>query len=82
MGGLDVLVNNAGVSGPTAPVEQLEPDEWDKVMQINLKVPSTLRAWPSLRSNVRYTPQSLTCLLLRGDWATQIAPPTRPVNEG
>ncbi|WPM28275.1 SDR family NAD(P)-dependent oxidoreductase [Pseudomonas sp. P1B16] len=36
MGGLDVLVNNAGVSGPTAPVEQLDPDEWDKVMQINL----------------------------------------------
>ncbi|MEX7556999.1 SDR family oxidoreductase [Pseudomonas monteilii] len=36
MGGLDVLINNAGVSGPTAPVEQLDPDEWDKVMQINL----------------------------------------------
>lgn len=36
MGGLDVLVNNAGISGPTAHVEQLDPDEWDKVMQINL----------------------------------------------
>lgn len=36
MGGLDVLVNNAGVSGPTAPVDQLDPDEWENVMRINL----------------------------------------------
>ena len=36
MGGLDVLVNNAGVSGPTAPIEQLDPNEWDQVMEINL----------------------------------------------
>jgi NAD(P)-dependent dehydrogenase (short-subunit alcohol dehydrogenase family) len=36
LGGLDVLVNNAGVSGPTAPVEEMDPDEWEKVMQIDL----------------------------------------------
>lgn len=36
LGGLDVLVNNAGISGPTAPVEAFDPDAWDKVMQINL----------------------------------------------
>jgi NAD(P)-dependent dehydrogenase (short-subunit alcohol dehydrogenase family) len=36
LGGLDVLVNNAGISGPTAPVERFDPDAWDKVMQINL----------------------------------------------
>lgn len=36
MGGLDVLINNAGIAGPTAPVEQYPPDDWDKVMQINL----------------------------------------------
>lgn len=36
LGGLDVLVNNAGISGPTAPVESFDPDAWDKVMQINL----------------------------------------------
>ena len=33
LGGLDVLVNNAGISGPTAPVEKMNPDEWEKVMQ-------------------------------------------------
>jgi NAD(P)-dependent dehydrogenase (short-subunit alcohol dehydrogenase family) len=36
LGGLDVLVNNAGISGPTAPVESFDPAAWDKVMQINL----------------------------------------------
>ena len=36
LGGLDVLVNNAGISGPTAPVEQMDPDAWELVMQIDL----------------------------------------------
>jgi NAD(P)-dependent dehydrogenase (short-subunit alcohol dehydrogenase family) len=36
LGGLDVLVNNAGIAGPTAPVETLDPDEWEKVVAVNL----------------------------------------------
>ena len=36
LGGLDVLVNNAGIGGPTAPVEELDPDEWEKVMAVDL----------------------------------------------
>jgi len=36
LGGLDVLINNAGISGPTAPVENMDPDEWEKVMQVDL----------------------------------------------
>jgi NAD(P)-dependent dehydrogenase (short-subunit alcohol dehydrogenase family) len=36
LGGLDVLVNNAGISGSTAPVEKSDPDEWEKVVQVNL----------------------------------------------
>ncbi len=36
LGGLDVLVNNAGISGPTAPVEAFDPEAWEKVMRINL----------------------------------------------
>lgn len=36
LGGLDVLVNNAGIAGPTAPVEQMDPDAWEKVMQVDL----------------------------------------------
>jgi NAD(P)-dependent dehydrogenase (short-subunit alcohol dehydrogenase family) len=36
LGGLDVLVNNAGIAGPTAPVEHMDPDAWEKVMQVDL----------------------------------------------
>lgn len=36
LGGLDVLVNNAGIAGPTSPVEDFNPDDWEKVVQINL----------------------------------------------
>ncbi len=36
LGGLDVLVNNAGIGGPTSPVEDLDPEGWEAVMQVNL----------------------------------------------
>jgi NAD(P)-dependent dehydrogenase (short-subunit alcohol dehydrogenase family) len=36
LGGLDVLVNNAGIAGPTAPVEAMDPDEWEKVLRVDL----------------------------------------------
>jgi NAD(P)-dependent dehydrogenase (short-subunit alcohol dehydrogenase family) len=36
LGGLDVLVNNAGIAGPTTPVEQYDPGAWDTVVRINL----------------------------------------------
>lgn len=35
-GGLDVLVNNAGIAGPAAPVEQIDPTEWDRCLAVNL----------------------------------------------
>ncbi len=36
LGGLDVLVNNAGIAGPTAPVDEVDPDAWSQVVQVNL----------------------------------------------
>ncbi len=36
LGGLDVLVNNAGISGPTALVEDQPPQEWDRCIEVNL----------------------------------------------
>lgn len=35
-GGLDGLVNNAGVAGPTAAVESIVPDEWRRCIDVNL----------------------------------------------
>lgn len=36
LGGIDVLVNNAGIAGPTAPVEEINPDDWEKVIKVDL----------------------------------------------
>ncbi len=35
-GGLDVLVNNAGIAGPTAEVEAIAPNEWRRTVDVNL----------------------------------------------
>ncbi len=36
LGGLDVLVNNAGIAGPTAKVEDIDPKEWDRTIAIDV----------------------------------------------
>jgi NAD(P)-dependent dehydrogenase (short-subunit alcohol dehydrogenase family) len=36
LGGLDVLVNNAGISGPTAAAEDVLPADWDRTIAVNL----------------------------------------------
>jgi NAD(P)-dependent dehydrogenase (short-subunit alcohol dehydrogenase family) len=36
LGGLDVLVNNAGVAGPTSKVEEMNPEDWDHCLEICL----------------------------------------------
>ena len=33
---LDVLVNNAGIAGPTAPVEEIDPRDWEQTMAVNI----------------------------------------------
>ena len=35
-GGLEILVNNAGIAGPTATVEEIDPDEWRRSVGVNL----------------------------------------------
>ena len=36
LGGLDVLVNNAGIAGPTAPVEEVDYADWRRCLLVNL----------------------------------------------
>jgi NAD(P)-dependent dehydrogenase (short-subunit alcohol dehydrogenase family) len=36
LGGLDVLVNNAGIAGPTGRVEEIGPEDWDRCIQVCL----------------------------------------------
>ena len=35
-GRIDVLVNNAGIAGPTSPVADYPPDAWQRVIAVNL----------------------------------------------
>ena len=36
LGGLDVLVNNAGIAGPTGRVEAIGPEDWDRCLAVCL----------------------------------------------
>jgi NAD(P)-dependent dehydrogenase (short-subunit alcohol dehydrogenase family) len=36
LGGLDCLVNNAGIAGPTGRVDQIEPEAWERTMAVNI----------------------------------------------
>lgn len=36
LGGLDVLINNAGVAGPAGPIESLQHADWSRTIDVNL----------------------------------------------
>src|SRR6478736_1658319 len=36
-GRLDVVFANAGINGVWAPIDEIEPDEWDRTININLR---------------------------------------------
>jgi NAD(P)-dependent dehydrogenase (short-subunit alcohol dehydrogenase family) len=36
LGGLDCLVNNAGIAGPTGRVDEIDPEDWDRCLAICL----------------------------------------------
>jgi NAD(P)-dependent dehydrogenase (short-subunit alcohol dehydrogenase family) len=42
LGPVDILVNNAGIGGPTAAAHKVDPKDWDRTLQINLRTPFLL----------------------------------------
>ena len=36
LGGIDILVNSAGIAGPTVPVTELAIEDWNRIVAINL----------------------------------------------
>lgn len=75
LGGLDVLVNNAGIAGPTAPTEALDPDDWERVMRINLDgaFHVTRLAIPRLKESRRATIVNLSSAAGRFGYANRSA---------
>ncbi len=55
LGGLDVLVNNAGIAGPTAKVEDIQPADWERCIAVDLNgmFYCTRLAMPLLKTNGR-----------------------------
>jgi NAD(P)-dependent dehydrogenase (short-subunit alcohol dehydrogenase family) len=52
LGGLDALINNAGIAGPTGAVEDIDPAEWRRCIDIDLtgQFLCTRRAVPMLKA--------------------------------
>ena len=53
LGGIDTLVNNAGIGGPTAPIENITPEEWSKCLDVCLS-----SQFYCIRSSVPYLKES------------------------
>jgi len=51
LGGLDVLINNAGIAGPTGGIDEMDTDDWEQTIDVNLNAQFYFarRAVPLLR---------------------------------
>jgi NAD(P)-dependent dehydrogenase (short-subunit alcohol dehydrogenase family) len=75
LGGLDVLVNNAGIAGPTAPLEEYDPDAWRAVVGVNLNgtFEVTRRAIPMLKASPAGSIITISSLAGRFGYPNRIA---------
>jgi NAD(P)-dependent dehydrogenase (short-subunit alcohol dehydrogenase family) len=71
LGGLDVLVNNAGVGGPSKPLEATTAAEWDATVNVNLRAVffCTKYALPALRATKGTVVNVASILGIRGEGA-------------
>ena len=53
LGGIDTLINNAGIGGPTARIENITPEEWSKCLDVCLS-----SQFNCIRASVSYLKQS------------------------
>lgn len=74
LGGLDVLVNNVGIAGPTGPVHELQDADWDRTVAVNLNSHFYFaqRAVPMLKAS-----SSNPCMLVMSSAAGRLGYPLR-----
>jgi NAD(P)-dependent dehydrogenase (short-subunit alcohol dehydrogenase family) len=75
LGGLDVLVNMAGIGGPTAPADELSVEDWNAVVGINLTGTFlvTHHAIPLLKASEAGTIVTMSSLAGRFGYQNRIA---------
>jgi len=61
LGGLDVMINNAGVAGPTGPLEELAIEDWRRTIDVDINgmYLCTRRAIPPLKRAVAETGEAV-----------------------
>ncbi|NUZ05291.1 SDR family oxidoreductase [Piscinibacter koreensis] len=74
LGGLDVLVSNAGIAGPTGPIESIDASAWERTVDVNLNSQYYFarRAVPLLRQST-----ASPCLIAMGSVAGRLGYPFR-----
>lgn len=72
-GSLDVLVNNAGIGGPTAPVEEVTVEEWDRTQDVNVRGTFLMckHAVPHLRESERGSVVNISSIAAKDPYPTR-----------
>lgn len=80
LGGLDCLVNNAGIAGPTGRVEEINPEDWDRTLDICItgQFNCVRLAVPALRRSAN--PSIVNLSSAAGRFGFRCARPTRRRN--